>query len=98
VPDRARIQAELRTRAGVRAELARPAPVGAAPRSSRSRTRGLPRLALPQPTSAHPFGRFAKKLVHRLTYWQVAPIVHHVNELQRAVERADEPLPPSGGS
>jgi hypothetical protein len=45
---------------------------------------------MPQPESAHPFGRFAKKVVHRLTYWQVAPIVQHVNELQRAVDRERE--------
>jgi len=97
-PERERIQAELRARAGVRAELARPSPVGAAPRRARDRARGLPRLALPQPQSASPFGRLAKKLVHRLTYWEVAPIVHHVNELQRAIERGDEPVTPPGGA
>lgn len=83
-PDRERVQAELRARAGVRAEVGRPAPAGVSPRAG---VRALPRLALPPPTSAHPLGRVAKKLVQRLTYWQLAPIVHHVNEVQRAVDR-----------
>ena len=78
--DRDTVQAELRRRAGVRAEVARPAPGGR--RSARTG-----RLALPQPQSASPVGRIAKRLVQKLTYWQVAPIVHHVNELQRALER-----------
>lgn len=88
-PDRDRIQAALRTRAGVRAEIARPAP-GAAP-STLARRRGAAgrttRLAMPKPESASAAGRIAKQVVQRLTYWQVAPIVHHVNELQRAIER-----------
>lgn len=83
-PDRDTVQAALRARAGVRAEIARPAPGNVGSRSARART---PRLALPAPDSPSALGRFAKKVVHRLTYWQVAPIVHHVNELQRAVDR-----------
>jgi glycosyltransferase involved in cell wall biosynthesis len=86
-PDRQRVQAELRRRAGVRAEVGRPAPAGATPRAG---VRALPRLALPAPTSANPLGRLAKKIVHRLTYWELAPIVHHVNEVQRAVDREHE--------
>lgn len=89
-PERERIQEALRVRAGVRAELARPAPVGAAPRTTRRGSRGLPRLSMPQPESGRGIGRLAKKLVFKLTYWQVAPIVHHVNELQRAVERDEQ--------
>lgn len=77
--DRDAVQAALRRRAGVRAEVARPSPGGGPSRPTR--------LALPQPDSASPLGRLAKRLVHRLTYWQVAPIVHHVNELQRAIDR-----------
>jgi glycosyltransferase involved in cell wall biosynthesis len=84
--DRDRVQAELRHRAGVRAEVARPAP-GMPTSTRRPRASRLPRLALPQPESASAVGGIAKRLVHRLTYWQLAPIVHHVNELQRAVER-----------
>lgn len=86
-PDRDAVQAALRTRAGVRAEIARPAPGNVGSRSARART---PRLALPAPESPSALGRLAKLLVHRLTYWQVAPIVHHVNELQRAIDRDRE--------
>jgi glycosyltransferase involved in cell wall biosynthesis len=82
--DRDRVQAELRVRAGVRAEIARPAPGNVGRRGAGGRAT---RLAMPKPESASPVGRLAKRLVHRLTYWQVAPIVHHVNELQRSIDR-----------
>lgn len=93
VPDRETVQAELRRRSGLRAAVApwsaAPAAAGAARRAVR-----LPRLALPQPVSARPVGAAAKRLVQKLTYWQLAPIVHHVNELQRAVERlSEDPTP-----
>jgi glycosyltransferase involved in cell wall biosynthesis len=84
-PEREAVQAALRARAGIRAEVGRPAPVGAGPRA-----RALPRLALPPAESGNPLGLLAKKVVRRLTYWQTAPIVHHVNELQRALERERE--------
>jgi glycosyltransferase involved in cell wall biosynthesis len=85
-PDRDRIQAELRARAGVRAEVGHPSPYGFGQRGRG----GLPRLAMPKPESASAAGRLAKRLVHRLTYWELAPIVQHVNELQRAVDRERE--------
>jgi glycosyltransferase involved in cell wall biosynthesis len=88
-PDRDLVQAELRARAGVRAEVAKPAP-GTARRGEAARQH---RLAMPRPESATPLGRMAKRVVQRLTYWQVAPIVHHVNELHRAVDRDHEPDP-----
>jgi glycosyltransferase involved in cell wall biosynthesis len=59
-PDRDLVQAELRVRAGIRAELARPAPTGAGGHATRGRS--LPRLALPQPASATAPGRLAKRL------------------------------------
>ena len=88
-PERDRVQAELRARAGVRAEVGRPAPTGATPRAG---AKALPRLALPAPTSGSPLGRLAKRVIHKLTYWQLAPIVHHVNEVQRSVARESDTL------
>jgi len=88
--DRASIQAELRARAG------RPAsgrPVAAArtrtsrtarPRNTRSSLQALEPFALPAPRSASRSGGTVKRLVHKLTYWQLAPLVQHVNRLHRA--------------
>jgi len=47
--------------------------------------RRLAPLVPPPPVSARPGASALKRVVHRLTAWQLDPIVAHVNALQRAV-------------
>jgi len=89
--DRHAVQAEIRARAA--RHRAAPGPLPVAPRvvgAGRRRTRAggvrtLEPFAVPSPDKGRPAGRAAKRLVHRLTYWQMAPLVQHVNRLHRAV-------------
>jgi hypothetical protein len=47
--------------------------------------RRLAPLVPPPPVSARPGASALKRVVHRLTAWELDPIVAHVNALQRAV-------------
>jgi glycosyltransferase involved in cell wall biosynthesis len=55
--------------------------------------RNVPLFAVPPPVSARRSSRFAKRVVHRLAYWLVAPLTEQLNDLRAAaiasVERAD---------
>jgi hypothetical protein len=50
---------------------------------------------LPEPTSARPAAALAKRLVRRLTQWEIDPIVRQLNRLHEvvvdALEEADRP-------
>jgi hypothetical protein len=63
--------------------------------------RKVPLFAVPPPVSTRPSSRFAKKLVHRLAYWLVAPVIEQLNDLRAAaiasVERAEHARSDSGG-
>jgi glycosyltransferase involved in cell wall biosynthesis len=86
-PDRDAVVAELRRRAGTRAPTARPTDQPPPPGRRRRRPsnlRDLEPFALPAPGRGSAAGRVAKRLVYRLTYWQLAPLVQHVNRLHRA--------------
>ena len=86
-PDRDAVAAELRRRAGRPTPAIRPAtPAPPAGRRRRrvSNLRDLEPFALPSPAKGSRSGRMAKRLVYRLTYWQLAPFVQHVNRLHRA--------------
>lgn len=49
-------------------------------------------VGLPAPTSARPGVGFVKRVVKRLTSWEVEPVVGHVNELRGATTEAVEGL------
>ncbi len=90
--DRERIQAEVRARgAAARRGVPRREPGPATARSVASAVevsapvRRLAPLVPPPPVSARPGASAMKRVVRRLTAWQVDPIVAHVNALQRAV-------------
>jgi glycosyltransferase involved in cell wall biosynthesis len=55
--------------------------------------RNVPLFAVPPPVSARRSSRFAKRVVHRLAYWLVAPVIEQLNDLRAAaiasVERAE---------
>ncbi len=56
--------------------------------------RRVPPLSLPPTTSARPAAGALKRLVRRLTVWEVDPIVHHVNKLRAAaIETAETKEP-----
>jgi glycosyltransferase involved in cell wall biosynthesis len=64
--------------------------------------RRLPAAQLPPPTSARPLAGTAKRFVRRLTWWELDPLVRHVNALQRSVldaldALADRRAEPAGG-
>lgn len=61
-------------------------------RSSSAPLRRVPSLALPPPVSGRPGASVLKRLVRRLTAWQLDPIVHQVNHLQHALVDALETL------
>ena len=90
--DRERIQAEIRARgAAARRGVPRRDPGSATARSVASAVevsapvRRLAPLVSPPPVSARPGASALKRVVHRLTAWQLDPIVAHVNALHRAV-------------
>jgi glycosyltransferase involved in cell wall biosynthesis len=90
--DRERVQAEIRARgAAARRGTPRRDPGPATARSVASTVavsapvRRLAPLVPPPPVSARPGASALKRVVHRLTAWELDPIVAHVNALQRAV-------------
>jgi glycosyltransferase involved in cell wall biosynthesis len=90
--DRERIQAEIRARgASARRGVPRRDPGQVTARSVASAVevsapvRRLAPLVPPLPVSARPGASALKRVVRRLTAWQLDPIVAHVNALQRAV-------------
>jgi glycosyltransferase involved in cell wall biosynthesis len=107
--DRERVQAKIRARAA--------AARGAVPRredgppSARALAsavevsapvRRIAPLVLPPPVSARPGASALKRVVHRLTAWQLDPVVAQVNGLQRAIVAmtdtlAAESTPQRGG-
>jgi hypothetical protein len=100
-PDRDAVLAELRARSGRRAPaVARPASAAPPPRRRRravSNLRDLEPFSLPSPEKGRRSGRLAKRVVYRLTYWQLAPLVQHLNRLHRAAAHdvpdiPDEPV------
>ena len=101
--DRDMVQREIRRRAtGTRAPDAAaaaaatvtPAPDGRSPDTSDPLHR-VPLFTVPPPTSGRRSGRLAKRVVHKATYWLIAPLVDQLNELRHAaivsVERAQQP-------
>jgi hypothetical protein len=90
--DRERVQAEIRARAAAaRRGLPRREEVPATARSvaaaveASAPVRRLAALVPPPPVSARPGASALKRVVRRLTAWQLDPIVAHVNGLQRAI-------------
>lgn len=96
---RERLQHEIRTRAaaarGGRIVAEGGAVLPATPRGesaarSSAPLRRVPALMLPPPGSARPGGALVKRLIRRLTAWQLDPVVHQINRLQEATIRAVE--------
>jgi glycosyltransferase involved in cell wall biosynthesis len=90
--DREQLQAEIRARGvATRRGGARRDPGPATARSMAGAVavsapvRRLAPLVLPPPVTARPGGSALKRVVRRLTAWQLDPIVAHVNALHRAV-------------
>jgi Glycosyl transferases group 1 len=90
--DRERVQAEIQARgSAARRGVPRRDPGQATARSVASAVavsapvRRLAPLVPPPPVSARPGASALKRVVRRLTAWQLDPIVAHVNALQRAV-------------
>jgi hypothetical protein len=50
----------------------------------------LPVLGLPEPASARFGAGLLKRVVRRLTLWELEPVVEQVNQLQRAAVEAAE--------
>lgn len=98
--DRGILQEEIRARAA--AERGAPVLVddvrGVGTRVASERSAALRRIAplsLPRPTSARPGAGALKRMVRRLTAWEVDPIVHQVNKLRNAgIEAAEAPTDP----
>jgi glycosyltransferase involved in cell wall biosynthesis len=86
-PERDVILTAIRSRAGeiegvVAREHLQP------PAAPTTALRGLPPLAVPSSASRNPLARLVKRVVRRLTAWQIDPIVHQVNAVQRATARS----------
>jgi hypothetical protein len=103
--DRERIQAEIRARgAAARRGVPRrdPGPVTARSVASAvevsAPVRRLTPLVPPPPVSARPGASALKRVVRRLTAWQLDPIVAHVNALQRAVVAMTDALAAESGT
>lgn len=103
---RAQLQHEIRTRAAaarggaiVKDRRTAGAGPGRAVRAS-APLRRVPSLVLPPPNSARPGAGLAKRVIRRLTAWQIDPVVDQVNRLQQAAIQAleataaDRPEPP----
>jgi glycosyltransferase involved in cell wall biosynthesis len=92
--DRDAVMAEVRARAAARrgtaARPARAGDAGPAPSRVSAPLRRLPALGLPEPASARFGAGFVKRLVRRLTAWELEPVVEQVNQLQRAAVEATE--------
>jgi glycosyltransferase involved in cell wall biosynthesis len=88
--DRDAVMNEIRARAAQHRRSAGPAPTMAAGgrrRTPTARTAPLRRitpLSMPAPRSARPGASSLKRLVRRLTAWQIDPIIGQVNRLQQA--------------
>ena len=88
--DRGVVMAEIRARA------ARHRAAGATDPISERRSapvRRIPPLALPPAVSLRPGASLMKRLVRRLTAWQVEPIVAQLNRLRDALVEALEAQP-----
>lgn len=59
-----------------------------------ARLRLLPPLAPPRPGGSRPLARLTKRVVRRLTGWEIDPLVTHVNALHAATLTALTPSPP----
>jgi|GEM_PF-3470475 len=85
--DRERIMAEVRARAA----QSHPGSTTTSPAGARSAAlRRLAPLSLPEPVAARPGVVSLKRLVRRLTGWEIDPVVRQVNRLQQAVIEALE--------
>ena len=102
--DRDAVMTEIRTRAARRRPTATRVAVGEQvgrrlPLTARTAPlRRLTPLSMPQARSARPGASSLKRVVRRLTAWQVDPIIGQVNRLQQATidALAAEPVPPDG--
>jgi glycosyltransferase involved in cell wall biosynthesis len=101
VGDRDAVMHEIvsRSAAARGSDAAPPGAASAAPpganRVARSlAVRRVPELEAPPVLARNPVGRLVKKVVRRLTAWQVDPIVREVNHLRGAVIAALETEPP----
>lgn len=96
----ATVQAEVRRRAARRRGSAAPAPTGSGPAPApkadalglrlSAPVRRLPPVVLPQPTSSRLGVSTLKRLVKRLTDWQVMPVAQNVDLLRTATARSLE--------
>ena len=96
---------EIRTRAAAARGFAGPAVAvdtgrnghgrGRAPAAlaSSAALRRVPPLVLPPPVSARPGVSLVKRMIRRLTAWEVDPLVSHVNRLRDAVIQTVETPP-----
>lgn len=70
--------------------------------SSSAPLRRVPALHVPDPTSARLWAAPVKRLVRRLTAWELDPLVHQINSVQAAavaaIERATDPRDQIPGS
>jgi glycosyltransferase involved in cell wall biosynthesis len=93
--DRGVLQAEVRRRAAA----ARPrhaAPASTTSGTTRSPLAGVPLMALPTTTSNSLVSLAVKRVVRRLTEWQVRPMVDQLNAVHDATLRTIEPDTDSG--
>ena len=88
-PDRAAIQTAVQDRATVLGDDGRDLMAGFDPDSPPTLP-GIPMLPLPKPSSRNPVAYFVKKVMRKLTAWEIDPIVHQLNAVHRAAvdERA----------
>lgn len=93
------VEREIAARAAVERELAGGAPangVAAAAnrahdaRAASAAVRRLPMLHVAAPDSPRPGATMVKRVIRRLTQWELDPIVRQVNELQRAMAESLE--------
>ena len=84
-PSLTEIRRRARTTSRRRPAAPSAATVGPAPPTGVASLRDLEPFALPSPECRARRQGAAKRLVYRLTYWQLAPLVQHVNRLHRAV-------------
>ncbi len=93
-PDRAAIQAAVRERAALLADPGREVAAGFDPNGPAS-LQGVPLLRVPKPSSRSPLAFLVKKVVRKLTAWQIDPIVHQLNAVHRVA--AEEHAAARGG-
>ena len=60
------------------------------PAAASAAVRRMRSLEMPATTSSRPLARLAKRVVRRLTAWEVEPVVHQLNTLRMAVAEAVE--------